>query len=424
MSKKDYSKLDELATTSNEVILSKKNPHLPYIGLENMPSRGSRISTWEMASASISTNLVFKKGDTLFGKLRPNLRKACLAPFDGYCSTDILVLRPKLGHDSAYIVKIFQSERVGAAAELTAAGTKMPRTSWKELRNLEVFCPSHSCQETIASILDTLDTAIQRTEAIIEKLKQVKQGLLHDLLTRGIDANGELRPPADEAPELYQDSQLGRIPKEWDTAPLSVYASKADNSFVNGPFGSDLLSSELRSEGVPVIYVQDVKTTGYKKVSLYHVSTKKAASLGFCRVQKDDVLVAKVGTPPGDCAVYEDDLDAIVTQDVIRIKPTKNCSSEFICQLLNSSIGRHAIRSIMVEGTRGRVSLTDFKKMNVPHVPWREQLHIAESAKVISRRQSLAQDELRALCHLKSGLMDDLLTGRVRVTDLLAAQPG
>ncbi len=69
-------------------------------------------------------------------------------------------------------------------------------------------------------VLDTLDTAIHETEAIIAKLKAVKQGLLHDLLTRGIDANGELRPPQAEAPHLYKQSPLGWIPKEWETSSV------------------------------------------------------------------------------------------------------------------------------------------------------------------------------------------------------------
>lgn len=66
----------------------------------------------------------------------------------------------------------------------------------------------------ISEILDTLDTVIHETEAIIAKLKAVKQGLLHDLLTRGIAANGELRPSQSEAPHLYKESPLGWIPKE------------------------------------------------------------------------------------------------------------------------------------------------------------------------------------------------------------------
>ena len=75
-------------------------------------------------------------------------------------------------------------------------------------------------QQAIGEILDTVDTAIIQTEAIIAKLKAVKRGLLHDLLTRGIDANGELRPPQAEAPQLYKESPLGWIPREWEVRAL------------------------------------------------------------------------------------------------------------------------------------------------------------------------------------------------------------
>ena len=73
-------------------------------------------------------------------------------------------------------------------------------------------------QRAIAALRATLDTTLRQTEAIIEKLKQIKQGLLHDLLKRGIDANGELRPPQSQAPHLYKDSPLGWIPRDWHSA--------------------------------------------------------------------------------------------------------------------------------------------------------------------------------------------------------------
>ena len=74
-------------------------------------------------------------------------------------------------------------------------------------------------QRRVAEILDTLDEAIRRTEQIIAKLKQIKQGLLHDLLTRGIDENGQLRDP-ERHPDQFKDSPLGRIPSEWGMQPL------------------------------------------------------------------------------------------------------------------------------------------------------------------------------------------------------------
>ena len=84
---------------------------------------------------------------------------------------------------------------------------------------LSVWLPPLPEQRRIAEILDTVDEAIRRTEQVIAKLQQMKQGLLHDLLTRGIDENGELRDP-ERHPEQFKDSPLGRIPREWEVGPL------------------------------------------------------------------------------------------------------------------------------------------------------------------------------------------------------------
>ncbi|MDQ7074089.1 MAG: hypothetical protein Q9O24_02825 [Gammaproteobacteria bacterium] len=63
--------------------------------------------------------------------------------------------------------------------------------------------------------LQTIDQTIEKTEALIEKYQQIKAGLMHDLFTRGITADGKLRPPREQAPELYQETSTGWIPKDW-----------------------------------------------------------------------------------------------------------------------------------------------------------------------------------------------------------------
>jgi type I restriction enzyme S subunit len=85
-----------------------------------------------------------------------------------------------------------------------------------ELASIGVPIPSLSEQQRIAEILDAVDESIRKTEEVIAKLQQMKQGLLHDLLTRGIDDNGELRDP-ERHPEQFKDSELGRIPRSWET---------------------------------------------------------------------------------------------------------------------------------------------------------------------------------------------------------------
>ena len=70
-------------------------------------------------------------------------------------------------------------------------------------------------QRKIACYLDAVQTVIEKTEALIHKYQQIKAGLMHDLFTRGLTADGKLRPPREQAPELYQETPVGWIPKEW-----------------------------------------------------------------------------------------------------------------------------------------------------------------------------------------------------------------
>lgn len=105
-------------------------------------------------------------------------------------------------------------------------------------------------QQAIGEILDTLDTAIHETEAIIAKLKAVKQGLLHDLLTRGIAANGELRPPQAEAPHLYQQSPLGWIPKEWEVSTVGEQFEIQLGKMLDGQKNAGILKPYLGNKAV------------------------------------------------------------------------------------------------------------------------------------------------------------------------------
>jgi type I restriction enzyme S subunit len=121
---------------------------------------------------------------------------------------------------------VFAYYRIGTLKremERHASGTtflEIPKGDFSRIRTLR---PDRAEQTRIAAVLDTVDAAIAKTEALIAKLKQVRAGLLHDLLTRGLDENGQLRPPPAEAPDLYKDSLLGLIPREWGVKELKDF---------------------------------------------------------------------------------------------------------------------------------------------------------------------------------------------------------
>lgn len=387
-------------------ITAKKDPGKPYVGLENMPSRGANLLGWEPASSSISTNSVFSKGDVLFGKLRPNLRKCVIAPCDGYCSTDILVLRAKDGVDSGFAGKVFQTEQVGAAAERTAIGTKMPRTSWRHLKEVSVFCPELEEQKLTAQILDTLDTTIRETEALIDKLKAVKQGLLNDLLTRGIDADGQLRPPQSEAPQLYKESPLGWIPREWECREFSALAE-----YLNG---NTFDAAAWTDTGFPIIRIQNLN--GSRDFNYYAGAIQEK-----WHVHPGDLLFAWSGQRGVSFgARLWDGPEGVLNQHIFRVLPKESLVSKaFLYRLLrfrqmNIEDAAHGFKDSFLHVTRGELGSVN---AGVPPLDEQERVELRIAA---YESKLLAEgSELGKLQSMKIGLMHDLLTGRVRVTPLL-----
>lgn len=355
------------------------------------------------------------EGDILIARMPDPIGRACLFPHRGErCATvvDVAILR-NVDADPHWLMATINSLPFRRKIEAASGGTTRTRISRGFFAGLTLLVPPPVVQKKIAVILTSIDTAIEKTEALIEKYQQIKAGLMQDLFTRGILPNGQLRPPRDQAPELYQETSMGWIPREW--SPVSLRNLVGAANIINGPFGSDLLTSELRTEGIPVLYVQDVKAGVFSRVSNAHVTQAKANELAFCNVKRGDVLVAKVGAPPCDSCVYPFDEKAVVTQDVIRVRLGADVNAEYISSLLNSPYGRKAVKRISIEGTRERVSLTEFKGLFFPVAESHEQAMIGarlEKAQASIAAERVKREKLRLQ---KLGLMQDLLTGQVPV---------
>jgi type I restriction enzyme S subunit len=415
-----YRALSTLVSQVDAKITVRKDATRPYVGLENIPSRGARLIGWSLASSSISTNSIFQAGDVLFGKLRPNLRKCVVAPFDGYCSTDILVLRANTGVDPSFAGKVLRTEQVGAAAEMTSVGTKMPRTSWKQLSELEVFCPGFLEQSKIAQVLDTLDTAIHETEAIIAKLKAVKQGLLHDLLTRGIDANGELRPPQAEAPHLYKPSPLGWIPKEWEETSLGEIARRSGGILQTGPFGSQLHAHEYVIDGVPVVMPQDMVDGELSTENIARITERKANALSRHRVKPNDLVFSRRGDLSRCVAIGDQHTGWLCgTGCLLARLPRAEINAYWLALVYQQPVIQSQVMGRAVGSTMANLNTSILEAILIGRPAVNEQDEIARRVAGASLRIRAEEQELQKLRLEKSGLMDDLLTGRVRVTPLL-----
>ncbi|MBI4678963.1 MAG: restriction endonuclease subunit S [Elusimicrobia bacterium] len=116
-------------------------PGTPYIALEHMPRRCIALSDWSVAVDLESNKFEFKTGEILFGKLRPYFHKVGVAPLDGVCSTDILVVVPRADDWFGFVLCQASSESFVEYANAGSTGTKMPRTSWDEMARYPLGIP-------------------------------------------------------------------------------------------------------------------------------------------------------------------------------------------------------------------------------------------------------------------------------------------
>ena len=209
--------------------------------------------------------------------------------------------------------------------------------------------------------------------------------------------------------------EIQKNTSDWKVVKLNDFSTKAKNSFVNGPFGSDLLSSELTNEGRPVVYIRDIQNGSYKNKSNICITEEKFESLPSCQVGFGDVIISKVGTPPCEAAIYDSQISGIVTQDVIRIRCEKLPQSIFLKYLLNSDIGKRQVQQIKISGTRERVSLTDFKKIRLPQPTINEQQKIAKTLSTWDKAISTTERLIDNSTQQKKALMQQLLTGKKRL---------
>jgi type I restriction enzyme, S subunit len=119
-------------------------PTTPYIALEHMPRRCIALSEWGAADGLESNKFKFKKGEILFGKLRPYFHKVGVAPVDGVCSTDIVVVTPRAAEWFGFVLGHISSDTFVENTNAGSTGTKMPRTSWSEMARYRVVVPPES----------------------------------------------------------------------------------------------------------------------------------------------------------------------------------------------------------------------------------------------------------------------------------------
>ena len=310
--------------------------------------------------------------------------------------------------DSKYLSSVFASPIGQYQIIRLNAGGNREGLNYQQLRSFRIPWPATPVRAKIARILTTVDNQIEKTEALIEKYKAIKQGMMHDLFTRGVDQNGKLRPPYEEAPHLYKESPLGWIPKEWDTDQLQNKTRQIIDGTHHTP--------TYIPDGVPFLRVTDIQTEDVDFKRLKYISAAEHRVLA-ARVlpKRGDLLLSKNGTI-GIPKIVNWDWEFSIFVSLALIRPIEDeLPVKYLEHLIQSDIVWRQIRQRSKQGTVTNLHLEEIRELVIPLPDTKEMTWITERLDIVNCRIRSESNFLEFLSTLKTGLMQDLLTGKVRV---------
>lgn len=356
-----------------------------------------------------------EEGDILIARMPDPLGRACLFSDIGQrCATvvDVAIIR-KPSSDPSWLVYAINSNHVRRQIERSASGTTRTRISRGLLASLLVLTPPSVIQQKIARILQTIDRAIEQTEALIDKYQQIKTGLMHDLFTRGIGPDGQLRPPREQAPHLYQQTPTGWIPKEWELRSLGGMA-KIVSGVTLGP--KDGPSDTIEAPYLRVANVQD----GYLDLSEIKTVRISRKALEYLRLLPGDVLMNEGGDfdKLGRGAVWMGEIEDCVHQNhVFRVRTDSSTLNPiYLAYYSESAFGKKYFLLSSKQSTN--LASINSKQLNAYPIALpslEEQDEIIRRIGGVKLQIDSLTTESEKLQKQKSGLMHDLLTGKVSV---------
>ena len=319
-------------------------------------------------------------------------------------SSAMKFLRPREGVsiDLKLIFEYIQSLKI------SVANSDHKRRWISEFSKIKITIPPFEQQIKIADILSTCDAVIEKTQAAIAKYKLIKQGMLHDLFTRGIDIQtGKLRPRYKDAPELYKESKLGWIPKEWECEMLSSVIE-----IISGGTPSTQIKEYWGGE-IPWLSVDDFNT-GNRYASK---AAKKITEEGLKNSATNMLL-------PGMLIISARGTVGVIAQMKAPMAFNQSCYglntvNEY---LSNDFLYYYQTFFIRFIGFKSYGSVFDvitkssFDEVFIPiNKKSDEQRMIVEKLTAIDTNLQSEQSYLEKMQQLKKGLMEDLLSGKKRV---------
>jgi len=316
-------------------------------------------------------------------------------------------------HFLAYALNSFSSEKHFITR---ATGTTRYTLSKSDFHSLEFEYPENPNEQTaIATLLSKVDEAIEATKNGIKAAEKLKKALMQNLLTGKLKPDGTWRTED----EFYEDEKFGKVPVGWQI----IKGNKITDKITKGQ-SPKWQGFEYQDSGILFVTSENVRD-GYIEVdSPKYLPIEFHNKIKNSQLQKGDILINIVGASIGRCAVFNLDVQyANTNQAVCVFRPKEENDSDFLAYYIQNGYTQQRLLGNQVETARANLSLGDFRKFKfvIPETK-DEQIHIADKLNEVNFTIQSKQTKIQTLQRLKKTLMQNLLTGKVRLPEGFIAQ--
>ncbi len=404
-----WSRLSEVADcrASAKVSPSSIGDTAWVLDLEDIDGTSGQIKQFESFAErrSLSTKAAFEPGDVLYGKLRPYLNKVVVAPKRGFCTTEIIPLRPSAVLSPEFLRLYLRSQTFLGYAAQKNYGMKMPRLGTKDLESTEIPLPPLAEQKRIVAKVDELMALCDRLEAQQQERQTRHSALARASLARFADAptpdNLKLLfypsyaiTPADLRKSVLTLAVQGLLvlhdsqSTKWEARRLKELTTKIGSG--STPSGG---KESYQASGVPLIRSMNVHFGGFVHKGLAFLSEEQAEKLKNVTVKADDVLLNITGASIGRVATAPKSMEgARVNQHVCIVRPTTELFPAFLELFLASPVVQDMIDDVQVGATREALTKAMIEQFEIP-VP-----SLAEQRRIVAKVTQLMTlvDQLEA----------------------------
>jgi type I restriction enzyme S subunit len=278
------------------------------------------------------------------------------------------------------------------------SATTVKHLSTKHLKKISAILPPLPEQKKIAEILGSVDEAIRTTRETIEQTKRLKKGLLQQLLTRGI---GHTR---------FKQTEIGEIPEEWEVVRVSRLLQD------KGALTYGILQPGPHiPTGVPMLRGVDIEDGRLANTTILRVDPSIEHQYTRTRLHGDEILLSIMGTVGKSLVVNESMRGFNVNRALAVIRLSGEVHREFFYYWLTSPAMQRFFELQTIGSAQKRINLSDFRKLRLALPSLREQREILSVLSCVDLTHGIVLSSLFELMNTKQGLMQDLLSGIVRV---------